>query len=166
VPQTAGAALAAAGHAAGGCAAGLRGAAGRRHWPWGCWPWCCWCCCAPTSSDSWRRATPPDAPNRFVINLQPEQGDAFRAALARAGVQRYDWYPMIRGRLVSVNGRAVGPSTYTERPRAARLVEREFNLSHAAAAAARTTSVVAGRWTPEERRRPERRGGPGARRSA
>ena len=25
---------------------------------------------------SWRRATPPDAPNRFVINIQPEQGEA------------------------------------------------------------------------------------------
>jgi putative ABC transport system permease protein len=45
---------------------------------------------------SWRAATPPDAPNRFVINIQPEQGDAFRARLAEAGVTRYDWYPMIR----------------------------------------------------------------------
>ena len=25
---------------------------------------------------SWRQATPPDAPNRFVINLQPEQAEA------------------------------------------------------------------------------------------
>ena len=54
--------------------------------------------------DSWRKATPPDAPNRFVINLQPEQEQAFRRALADAGVQRYDWYPMIRGRLVAING--------------------------------------------------------------
>ena len=29
---------------------------------------------------SWRQATPPDAPNRFVINVQPEQGEAFQAA--------------------------------------------------------------------------------------
>ena len=32
---------------------------------------------------SWRQATPPDAPNRFVINVQPEQAEAFRQALAR-----------------------------------------------------------------------------------
>ena len=30
---------------------------------------------------SWRNATPPDAPNRFVINVQPEQGEAFQQAL-------------------------------------------------------------------------------------
>jgi putative ABC transport system permease protein len=29
--------------------------------------------------NSWRKATPADAPNRFVINIVPEQGDAFRA---------------------------------------------------------------------------------------
>ncbi len=39
---------------------------------------------------SWRAATPPDAPNRFVINIQPEQGDAFRQALTAAGITRYD----------------------------------------------------------------------------
>ncbi|MFY8103023.1 MAG: ABC transporter permease, partial [Ramlibacter sp.] len=31
--------------------------------------------------DSWRRATPPDAPNRFVINVMPEQEQAFRKLL-------------------------------------------------------------------------------------
>lgn len=97
---------------------------------------------------SWRKATPPDAPNRFVINVMPEQGDEFQKALRAGGVQRYDWYPMIRGRLVAVNGRAVGPDDYTE-DRARRLVDREFNLSHAAAAPPHN-QVVAGRWEPEE----------------
>jgi putative ABC transport system permease protein len=54
---------------------------------------------------SWRQATPPDAPNRFVINVQPEQAEAFRSALKAAGVARYDWYPMIRGRLVRSTAR-------------------------------------------------------------
>jgi len=99
--------------------------------------------------DSWRRATPPDAPNRFVINLQPEQEQAFRRALEDAGVLRYDWYPMIRGRLAAVNGRAVGPTDYPD-DRAQRLVEREFNLSHDARLPAHNR-VVAGAWTGEER---------------
>ena len=32
---------------------------------------------------SWRQATPPDAPNRFVINVQPDQAEAFRKTLQR-----------------------------------------------------------------------------------
>jgi putative ABC transport system permease protein len=98
--------------------------------------------------DSWRRATPPDAPNRFVINLQPDQGDAFRRLLADAGVTRWDWYPMIRGRLVAVNGDPVNGDRLSE-DRAKRLLEREFNLSHSAEPPAHNT-VDAGKWTPEE----------------
>ncbi len=98
---------------------------------------------------SWRQATPPDAPNRFVINLQPEQGEAFQAALKTAGVVRYDWYPMIRGRLLAINGRAVSPADYAGDERASRLVEREFNLSHSATLPEHN-SVVGGRWVNDE----------------
>ena len=98
--------------------------------------------------NSWRRATPADAPNRFVINIMPEQGDAFRQALTEAGVTRFDWYPMIRGRLVAVNGRPVTPEDYADE-RARRLVDREFNLSHSAAQPVQNL-VVDGRWVEEE----------------
>jgi putative ABC transport system permease protein len=97
---------------------------------------------------SWRKATPPDAPNRFVINIQPEQAQAFRKELDGAGVQRYDWYPMIRGRLVAVNGKAVTPETFGAE-RAKRLVEREFNLSHTAQLPGHNT-VTAGEWKEDE----------------
>lgn len=97
---------------------------------------------------SWRQATPPDAPNRFVINVMPEQSDAFVRELRSAGVSKMDWYPMFRGRLVAVNGRAVAPGDYTE-DRAQRLVDREFNLSFASERPPHN-EVVAGRWTPGE----------------
>ena len=97
---------------------------------------------------SWRRATPPDAPNRFVINVMPEQSDGFRKALTEQGVTRFDWFPMIRGRLVAVNGKAVSPDDYAE-DRAKRLVDREFNLSHSAQRPPHNP-IVAGRWTEEE----------------
>ncbi|MDR0457976.1 MAG: ABC transporter permease, partial [Burkholderiaceae bacterium] len=93
---------------------------------------------------SWRAATPAGAPNRFVINIMPDQADAFRAALARAGVTGYDWYPMFRGRLAAINGRAVMPADYTE-DRAKRLVDREFNLSYAAVPPP-YNPIVAGHW--------------------
>ena len=97
---------------------------------------------------SWRNATPPDAPNRFVINVQPEQGADFQQALRTAGVERFDWYPMIRGRLVSINGAAVKPEDYTD-DRASRLVDREFNLSNTATLPD-NNPVVQGRWTDNE----------------
>jgi putative ABC transport system permease protein len=97
---------------------------------------------------SWRAATPPDAPNRFVINIQPEQGPAFRAALDGAGVKQYDWYPMIRGRLVAINGVAAQPAAF-KTERAQRLVEREFNLSHTPQLPGHN-QVSGGRWTNDE----------------
>jgi putative ABC transport system permease protein len=97
---------------------------------------------------AWQQATPADAPNRFVINIQPDQETAFQGALARAGVQHYDWYPMIRARLVSVNGKAVTPQDFAEE-RARRLVDREFNVSYSAKLPV-NNPLVQGRWTPED----------------
>ncbi|HMN21241.1 MAG TPA: FtsX-like permease family protein [Ottowia sp.] len=97
---------------------------------------------------SWRAATPADSPNRFVINIMPDQDQAFRAALRDAGVTQMDWYPMFRGRLVAINGREVGPGDYADE-RARHMVEREFNLSHAAEQPVHNR-VVAGQWTPGE----------------
>ncbi len=99
--------------------------------------------------DSWRKATPADAPNRFVINIMPEQNEPFQKTLRDAGVQRYDWYPMFRGRLVAVNGQATSPDNYTD-DRAKRLVDREFNLSNAAEKPAHNL-LVGGAWKPEEK---------------
>ncbi len=97
---------------------------------------------------SWREATPPDAPNRFVINVQPDQAGAFQARLREAGVTQYDWFPMIRGRLVAINGRTLDAETMTD-DRARRLVEREFNLSHSAELPPQNR-LTAGRWVAEE----------------
>lgn len=97
---------------------------------------------------SWQRATPATAPNRFVINILPDQAEAFRQMLQRAGVAQYDWYPMFRGRLVAINDRPVGMDDY-EDDRAKRLVDREFNLSNAHDAPEHNP-IVGGRWTPDE----------------
>ena len=97
---------------------------------------------------SWRQATPKDAPNRFVINVQPPQANAFQDKIRSFGVTRYDWFPMIRGRLVAIDGKPVGPDDFAD-PRARRLVDREFNLSHSATLPAHNL-VSAGSWTKDE----------------
>ena len=97
---------------------------------------------------SWKKATPADAPNRIVINVSPDQSDDFQQTLKSAGVEKFDWYPMIRGRLVAINGRDVSPDDFIE-DRAKRLVDREFNLSHGAIRPS-SNLIVEGRWTEEE----------------
>ncbi|MFM7026949.1 MAG: ABC transporter permease [Limnohabitans sp.] len=97
---------------------------------------------------SWRQATPSDAPDRFVINVQPDQAQAFLTYMKAAGVRSPDWYPMVRGRLVAVNDRDIRPTDYPGE-RARRLVDREFNLSYTDQLPAHNP-VLAGRWTPGE----------------
>ncbi|GAA4406366.1 ABC transporter permease [Quisquiliibacterium transsilvanicum] len=98
--------------------------------------------------DSWRRASPPDAPNRFVINIQPDQRDAVIRSLAQAGIRDVELLPMIRGRLVEINGRPVRPEDF-DGDRAQRMLDREFNLSQSAQAPAHNR-IVEGKWFAPE----------------
>ena len=102
---------------------------------------------------NWQKAKPSDAPNRMVINVLPEQAIDFKAMLDKASettnvAKNFDWFPMIRGRLIEVNGKAVSASQF-EDERAKRLVEREFNLSNTATLPAHN-QLTAGAWTNEE----------------
>ncbi len=97
---------------------------------------------------SWRQATPANAPNRFVINVMPDQGPTFQNRLREAGVRDYDWYPMIRGRLVAINGRAIVPDQMPDE-RARHLADREFNLSNSAVRPPHNL-ITAGKWVDQE----------------
>ena len=102
---------------------------------------------------NWRKSLPADAPNRFLINIQPDQVEALQALFAEQGVPAPPMYPMVRGRLVAINGRPVSSVDYAE-DRAKRLVDREFNLSWAAQPQVDNV-IVAGRWwTPAEHGQP------------
>ncbi|MGJ9418219.1 ABC transporter permease [Massilia sp. CMS3.1] len=93
---------------------------------------------------AWQRATPENAPNRFVINVLPEQQIDVTRRIAAAGVDKPVLYPMIRGRLTAVNGKAITSGTYTADD-ARRLANREFNLS-TMAQAPEGNEIVAGSW--------------------
>ena len=93
---------------------------------------------------AWRDALPADAPNRYVINIQPDQRLGIQTFFTHAGLATPTVYPMVRGRLVSVNGQAIDTSRYQD-DRARRLAEREFNLSWSALMQP-DNQLVAGRW--------------------
>jgi putative ABC transport system permease protein len=92
----------------------------------------------------WQRTVPPDAPNTFLINIQPDQREPVLQALRQAGVEGPQLSPMVRGRLVSINNKPVDLDDYTS-SRARRLVDREFNLSYADTLSD-SNRIVAGRW--------------------
>ncbi|GAA5181861.1 FtsX-like permease family protein [Niveibacterium umoris] len=94
--------------------------------------------------DGWRHKLPADAPNRFVLNMQPDQLEPIRALFVAEKLPVPDLLPMIRGRLVAINDRPIAPQSFAD-SRAQRLVEREFNLSHSARLQA-GNRVVAGAW--------------------
>ena len=79
---------------------------------------------------NWRASLPPDAPNQFLINVLPDQVDDAKAMLGAALKTDTIWRPMVRGRLVEINGDKVDTTRYSD-ARARRLAEREFNLSWA-----------------------------------
>jgi putative ABC transport system permease protein len=93
---------------------------------------------------TWQESLPPDAPNRFIVNIQPDQVTGIRDHFTRQGLPAPEMFPMVRGRLVKIGARSVSAEDYAEeRPR--RLVTREFNLSWATRMQP-DNRVVAGRW--------------------
>ena len=99
--------------------------------------------------ENWQRQTPADAPNRFVINIQPDQQAAVLEYFDGAGLPRPEILPMIRGRLVAINGDPVSVEDYADN-RAQRLATREFNLSFASRLA-EGVAIRKGRWHGDAR---------------
>jgi len=79
---------------------------------------------------SWQGKLPPDTPNRFIVNIQPDQLPALQDFFARQSVPQPQLLPMVRGRLVAINAAPINGGSYAD-PHARELVEREFNLSYA-----------------------------------
>lgn len=92
----------------------------------------------------WQDSLPADAPNRFVINIQPEQLRPLQDFFAGHGLPAPVLFPMVRGRLMTINGKAVAAADFPDE-RARRLVEREFNLSWMRDMPP-DNRIVAGRW--------------------
>ncbi len=54
---------------------------------------------------AWQAQMPVDSPNYFAINIQPQQVTPLKSDLSAAGIDVPEFYPVIRGRLKSINGK-------------------------------------------------------------
>jgi putative ABC transport system permease protein len=93
---------------------------------------------------NWQASLPEDAPNRFIINIQPDQIEGIKAFFTESGLHDAGVHPMVKGRLMEVNGVPMVTSKYTDE-QSRRLAEREFNLSWAAEMQV-DNELVGGRW--------------------
>jgi putative ABC transport system permease protein len=91
----------------------------------------------------WAETLPADAPDHFLINIQPAEAEPLQTFFNPHGV-KLNLYPMIRGRLVEINDKPVKVEDYANQ-RAQRLLEREFNLSSFAAFPA-SNVLLEGKW--------------------
>ncbi|WP_330960815.1 ABC transporter permease [Photobacterium sp. 53610] len=62
----------------------------------------------------WQQTLPADAPNVFALNISPTEQQAYLDVLDGYGLMRSDSYPIVRGRLVTING--VNPRAETTTP--------------------------------------------------
>jgi len=98
--------------------------------------------------DQWQSSIPDDAPNRFLINIHPDQIDALKRFFEERNETVPNFYPMVRGRLIEINGVAVSEETASGRE-AKQMLSRELNLSWATDLA-KGNELIDGEWWSNE----------------
>ncbi len=103
--------------------------------------------------DDWRARLPKDAPNYFFVNISPDEREAFRDLLTGQGAQLSRMLPMLRGRMLTINGEPVAERKFLT-PRGEGFATREQNLTWAAEIGP-DNKITEGHWfTPEEHGQP------------
>ena len=96
----------------------------------------------------WRQTLDEDAPNHFMINIQPQELESVANIYAAAGIEVPRFVPMIRARMSTINGVSVKEREYPD-PGGQWMATREANLSFAAKLS-ESNEVVDGEWWPED----------------
>lgn len=104
---------------------------------------------------TWQEQLPANTPNYFAINIQPSERDPFEAAVAPRVETQSTLYPMVRGRVIEINGQAPQEAVPAD-ARGDNSLRRELNLTWQAEVP-EGNEVVAGEWfTPAQLGREER----------
>lgn len=94
--------------------------------------------------DTWQRSLPAQAPNHFLVNIQPDERDRVLAVFERGQIPNSGLHATTRARLVAINGETVEAEDYAD-PRARRLAAREYSLGFNAEMQT-DNRILAGQW--------------------
>ncbi len=81
--------------------------------------------------DNWRASLPENAPNQFIINIQPDEVEALSDFLQERNISPPPFVPLVRARMTTINGQDVTQMTF-EDPEGQEWARRDANLSWAA----------------------------------
>jgi len=98
--------------------------------------------------DGWRQTLDADAPNHFMINIQPHELESVANIYRNAGIEPPEFVPMIRARMSTINDVSVKDREYPD-PGGEWMANREANLSFASKLSA-SNEIVEGEWWPED----------------
>jgi putative ABC transport system permease protein len=98
--------------------------------------------------EGWRQTLDENAPNHFMINIQPHERDSVSDIYRSAGVEPPDYRPLVRARMSTINDVSVKEREYPD-PGGEWMANREQNLSFAATLSS-SNEIIEGEWWPED----------------
>ncbi len=95
--------------------------------------------------DTWRQSLPDNAPNQFLINIQPHETGPMAAFFRERNLAAPRFVPLVRARMTTINGADVTQMTF-EDPQGERWARRDSNLSWSASLQADNRIVEGQIW--------------------
>lgn len=94
--------------------------------------------------DSWQRTLADDAPNHFLINIQPHERASVAGIFQASGIAAPEFVPLVRARMSAIGGVPVTEREYPV-PDGEWMANREQNLTWTEALSS-SNELVAGEW--------------------
>jgi putative ABC transport system permease protein len=98
--------------------------------------------------EGWRATLDDEAPNHFMINIQPHERESVAGIYADAGIEVPRFVPLIRARMSQINGASIKDREYPTRE-GGWFANREANLSWSAELSA-SNEIIEGEWWAED----------------
>lgn len=98
--------------------------------------------------DTWQNQLPKNAPNYFALNILPADKEAFTQRLMQLSANSAPLYPVVPGRLISINGEPV-QQIVSKESSGDRAIQRDLSLTWAAELPA-GNAITEGAWWSQQ----------------